>query len=59
MCSLKSSHEGYERVKAEYGEDHRLTKHAKKSAEYYYNQIDEDLSDVFTLLMFNPTDWGV
>lgn len=59
MCALKGSHEQYERTKAEYGEEHRLTVKAKKTAEFYYNQIDEDLSDVFTLLMFNPTDWGV
>ncbi len=59
LCSLKASHIAYNESVLNYGEESLATQRAKRKMNFYYGQIDEDTSDIMTLLMFDPTEWDV
>ena len=59
LCSLKAAHLTYNENKNMYGEDSKATLRARRTMNYYYGQIDENTSDVMTLLMFDPNEWDV
>ncbi len=56
QARLKSSLVNYEDCQKKYGGT-PMTKRAKALFDFHFNQIDENTSDTFTLLMFRTDEW--
>ncbi len=56
QARLKSSMVNLEDCSSRFG-DCKMTRNAKTLYEFHYNQIDQEQSDTFTLMMFRTDEW--
>ena len=56
--ALKAAHLSYESACELFGKDSKVAHQAKKKVQYMVNQIDNEKSDIFELMMFKTSDWS-
>lgn len=56
---FKAAYMNLEAVKKQFAADSKIVKNAQRKYNFYHSQINEDESDIFTLLMYNTDEWKV
>lgn len=49
----------HEACNRDFGKESLITRKATRRLNFYHNQIDEERSDTFALLMYNTDEWVV
>lgn len=56
---LKAATMNLEICKENFEPDSRMLKKAQRTYDFLYNQIDQDKSDTFALMLYNTEDWTI